>query len=274
MTTTINIWDNSKIIDSHLHFGTIANFDMPETMLINTMTNYKIKFGVVSNIELIEFESDGTKATNSLGQIEGNQKTIDLIKKYPDKLKGLFWIKPNSEGLTDNVKKFIIDNKNYFVGLKIHPFHSNLAVTDDKYKPYFDFAKERGLIVAVHTATDVYSKSDFVYEVAKIYSDVNFILVHMDMASYHEKAIQYVKEAPNLYGDTTWFTQSDILLEAIKTCGSNKILFGSDNPVSGEKNYDAYNKVLQRLYNNLSKEDYENVTYKNCNNLMKLNLNL
>ena len=68
------------------------------------------------------------------------------------------------------------------------------------------------------------------------------------------------------------------VIKAIKTFGSEKILFGSDNPIDGVDTY-HYNpkgepSLYQQYFNDLkdmiSKEDYDNIMYKNSIKLFNL----
>ena len=57
-------------------------------------------------------------------------------------------------------------------------------------------------------------------------------MVHLGLGTDHELAIKLISKLPNLYGDTTWVNAKDTL-KAIKVCGVDKIMFGSDNPIDG-----------------------------------------
>jgi len=45
------------IIDSHTHIGTITKFNMPESMLLDSMQKYGIDFALVLNIEGCEVDN-------------------------------------------------------------------------------------------------------------------------------------------------------------------------------------------------------------------------
>lgn len=255
-----NIFSKFKIIDSHLHIGTVAKFDMSEKMCLSAMNKYNICKGLVSNIEAIEYDHLGNKAPVK-SQLDANE-TVRKMGEAHDNVKGLFWIKP-SEGFTNEVREYIIENQDIFIGLKVHPYHSKLPVTDPLYKCFFDFAADIGLPVVIHTARDEYSKSDFVYEVAKQYPTINFVMVHIDLASDHKIGAGFIKELPNLYGDTTWITSGESLEMIVNLCGSDKILFGTDSPIDGVDTYKSYQELLLHMDSNMQQSDIENILYKN-----------
>ena len=259
------------IIDSHLHFGSMGDFKMPAKVLIKSMKKYKIDFGIVSNIEAISYDNQQNLIPEAYhySQLEANQKTLDLVKKYPNKLKGQFWIKPHQEGFKQEVAQFMLKNKDYFVGLKIHPFHSKLKITDKKYEKYLDFAQANNFSVAVHTAKDEVSQPYHLAEVAKKYPEIDFIMVHLGLGTNNKAAIEYVAEIDNLYGDTTWVDFTKVK-EAVRKCGSQKILFGSDNPIDGLDTYKSYTKFLQEGQRHFTQQEYTNIFSANAKKIFSL----
>ena len=93
-------------------------------------------------------------------------------------------------------------------------------------------------------------------------------MVHMGLCSDNEEAIRCVAQADNLYGDTTW-VPLDKVRKAIRVCGSEKILFGSDAPIDGAKSYAFYQDML-RIYQQTPDRDWENVFYRNAQALFGL----
>ena len=99
-------------------------------------------------------------------------------------------------------------------------------------------------------------------------------MVHMDLGSDNSQAIELLGKLPNLYGDTTW-VPVESTLKAINKWGSEKILFGSDNPIDGKDTYlnDKFgNRSLYQQYFNefktmVSKQAYDNIMYKNAERL-------
>jgi hypothetical protein len=63
---------------------------------------------------------------------------------------------------------------------------------------------------------------------------VNFIIAHLgsftDNWKAHQQVIYQLARYPNVYADTSGVRQFDYLVEAVKTAGAGKILFGSDGP--------------------------------------------
>lgn len=257
------------VIDSHVHFGKAMEWDLKGEDLIRSFKKYSIDFGVVSNLEGAEFGHDLEKIENDKDQIEVNRKTLELVKKNPEKLKGLFWIKPYTNKYSEEVKDFLIENKEFFCGLKAHPYHSKMKFTTANYKQYIDLAKELKVPFAVHTAGDENSEVKYLYETAKENPEVKFIAVHMGLGTDNSEAIEYISNTENLYGDTTWVSKENVL-EAVKKCGSNKILFGTDAIIDGTNTYEKYLDMFEFLHDKLTNEDFENIFRYNTKRIFKL----
>lgn len=265
---------SNLIIDTHMHIGEILNFDMKETIVLATLSKYKIDFGIVSNIQAAEFGHDLEEIPRKfqIGQKQANLRTLTFVKNNINKVKGAFWIKPNLEGYAPWIEDFLVENKEYFCAIKIHPFHSKISVTDEKVRPYIELAEKLELPVVIHTAGDIYADAQNVYEIALQYPKVNFVMVHLGLGTDNEKAITLLEKLPNLYGDTTW-VKVDNVLKAINKCGSEKLLFGTDSPIDGVDTYEKYEQLIETLKKKLTEEEYENVMFKNAIKLFGLNLN-
>lgn len=263
------------IIDSHVHLGKMLNFDMNLKTLIQSMDKFKIDFSLVSSIEATEFNHDMKEILkeDQISQVQANQKLIDIVKQYPDRIGALLWAKPNLESCDKDFEDLVINNRDYIYGLKFHPFHSNLPFDHEKYEPYFRLAERYDLVVVTHTASSYESSPKLVYEVAKKYPKINFVMVHMGLGTDNQEAIKLISKLPNLYGDSTWVSKESIL-EAIDICGIDKILFGSDNPIDGINTlglHESYRYFLNGMKYEIDQEDYDKFICKNAVKLFKIN---
>jgi predicted TIM-barrel fold metal-dependent hydrolase len=256
------------IIDSHAHIGTILNFDMPITMLLESMKKYHIDFSLFSNVEGSEGDHHCNKIPDQFQktQKEINEAVIRYAKQYPDKLGACLWIKALSEGCTEEFEQMVADNRSVIYGIKVHPFHGLISFYSPQVEEYVKLAEKYQLPVVTHTATDDNSNPKKVYEMALKYPKVNFVMVHLGLGSDNSLATELIKELPNLYGDTTWVLPEKTL-KFIDLCGPDKILFGTDNPIDGVDTYankDFCNWYLKEFGKVVSKEVYDKVMYKNA----------
>jgi predicted TIM-barrel fold metal-dependent hydrolase len=120
----------------------------------------------------------------------------------------------------------------------------------------------------VHTAKDNLSNPEQLLTLAKEYPTVSFIMVHMGLCSDNELAIGCLTQAENLYGDTTWVPW-DKVDKAIRICGSEKMMFGSDAPIDGNRSYAFYETLLE-AYRMKHTPAMDNLMYKNAQRIFKL----
>ena len=117
------------------------------------------------------------------------------------------------------------------------------------------------------------------YEAAKLFPEIPFVMVHMGLGSDNKEATELCRIQKNLYGDTTWVSIKSAL-DFINKCGDDRLMFGSDSPIDGKDTY-AFNfkgdrSLYQEYFNELkamvSEDAYDNVMYRNAARLFKLNI--
>ena len=262
------------IIDSHAHIGQILNFNMKEEDILYSMKKYNISFSLVSNGESVEYDHSQIllPEEQKISQIKSAKRAIEFAKAYPNKIGALIWIKPITERCNSEFISYVKENRKYIYGFKIHTYHSKISANDIRLEKYYSLAEELGLPVVIHSDINKEGNPLNIYNAAKKHTKINFVIVHMGLGTDHKDSFKYISRLDNLYGDTTWVSYTDII-EAVKVCGSEKILFGTDNPIDGKDTLQAYQPIFSNLKNILKKEDYENIMYKNAKRLFKLNLN-
>ena len=266
-------------IDMHVHIGYALGWDMTEDMVLESMERYNIDYSIVSNTESVRYDHNFKEVPKEMQhtRMESLKRSIDFARKYPDKIGVMPWIKPESERLNGEFKQYIVDNLDIIYGIKMHPYHSHLAFDSNNLYEYLDLAEELHLPVLIHTGGCDEASPERVYNMALKYPKVNFIMGHMELGTDNENAINYISKLPNLYGDTAWVSIESVI-KAIKTFGSEKILFGSDNPIDGVDTYhhnpkgepSLYQQYFNDLKDMISKEDYDNIMYKNSIKLFNL----
>ncbi len=236
------------IIDAHIHMGTFDSMngevDMSKEVILKSMEKYNVDFCLVSNINGIEAKHDGNICDEKhRNQIDVNEEAIAFAKRYPNKLAVLLWARPLLEGEDSAFEQLIKDNLDVVKGIKVHPLHSKLEIDDAKMEYYINLCDKYNLPMMIHTA-NTFSHPQKVYEVAKKYSSVNFVMGHMGLGMDHTIAAKLMAMQPNLYGDTAWVEYKK-LPELFAICGEDKILFGSDSPIDG---LDTYGKEFYVPY--------------------------
>lgn len=263
------------IIDSHTHVGDMLNFHMPEKVLLESMNKYKIAFSLCSNIKgtEVDHKQNLIDKEKQISQYDINTQMINFAKENKNRIGVMLWIKPLTECCDETFEKLVKENRDVVYGIKVHPYHSKVAFNSEKTEEYFKLASKYGLTVVTHTANDYESSPQLVYEMAKKYSDINFVMYHMGLGTDNCEAIDFISTLPNLYGDTAW-VKSEKVVYAIKKCGSHKILFGTDSPINGIDTYNSeyYNPCYHELQKLLTEEEYSNLMYKNAIDLFGLDV--
>jgi len=232
------------------------------------MRKFGISQGIVSTINANEFDYDSSIIITDKNQIKINDDMLQEIKRYEGKLKALFWIRPHSEIADRELEDYLELNRTWYVGLKVHPRCANLKFSIENYHTYLELCKNLSIPFCIHTERDGFSNIEYIYNVAKQYPDVNFVAIHMELGTNHREAIKYIKQCPNLYGDTT-MVEIDDVIEAIGFCGSNKILFGSDAVVFGEESYKRYDNFKEKLRNTFNRVEVEDLFCNNAKRIFK-----
>lgn len=267
------------IIDTHVHIGKMINFDMKEEDVLYSMERYGIDFSLVSDIRGAECDDRGHRVPRIL-RTKQNQilkDTIRFARENPQKIGAVPWIKPLTEQPDEEFIRLIQDNRDVIYGVKLHPFHSKVASDDGRLESYYKIAAEYDLPIVSHTGGREEAMSIRLYNAAKAHPELNFIMVHMDLGTDNRQAIDLLGRLPNLYGDTTWVPVKSTL-EAIGRWGSEKILFGSDNPIDGRDTYlhnrtgdrSLYQQYFNEFREMVSADDYENIMYRNAQRLFSI----
>lgn len=266
------------LIDSHTHIGNIS-FEvgknrvknLPGKDLIDSLEKYKIDFAIVSGLEGAEFDADSQLASKKMqiSQKKGLERILGFVRTNINKVRALFWIKPYTELLTKEIEKMVADNRDLICGLKAHPTLSNLKFTDKRFYPYLEMAVKFGLPVQVHTENDGRSDIKFVGKMASIFPEIKFVMVHLGMDSDNREALTLINSTSNIFGDTCVVKHENVI-KAIKECGADKILFGTDAIVNGIDTYKQYIPLIEKIKETFSEKEAEQVLGVNSMTIFNL----
>lgn len=262
------------IIDTHVHIGgDKVGFDMSEEKVLAAMEKYNIDFMLVSNGDCAEVDHEQNLIPKELqvSQEAALRRGIAFARKHLGKIGVGVWVKPLTEPVTEELEQLIAENRDVIYALKLHPYHSKISPVDKKTLPYLELANKFKLPVVSHTGTGPEDAPIHVYEAAKLFPEIPFVMVHMGLGSDNKEALELLGKADNLYGDTTWVPM-DTTIEAIRRYGSKKMLFGSDTPIDGVDTYlcnpkgerSMYQDYFHVLPEKISKEAYEDLMWRNA----------
>ena len=273
------------IIDTHVHTGLFEDIDrivdMSEEKVLEAMDLYNIDMAVVSNAA-VEFDCEWNPVPmeKQITQKDSFLSAIAFARANMDKLRIMPWVKPTNETPNEEFEALLKENLDIVCGIKVHPFHSKIAFDDERVQAFIQLAEKYQLPVCTHTADCEEAGVRKVYEMAKKYPNVDFVMVHMGLGTDNKEAVELIGKLPNLYGDTTW-VPVETTLEVIKRYGSKKLMFGSDMPIDGVHTYgknpkgepSLYQQYFHGLEEKIGKEAYEDLMYKNAMRVFKIKVN-
>lgn len=261
------------IIDTHAHIGDQFMFSMTEGMVLEAIENYNIDYVLVSNGDAIEVDCDQKliPAQKQISQEDNLKRVLVFARENEDKIGVAVWVKPLTETVTEELEKLIVENRDIIYALKLHPFHSKISPMDEKVKPFLELAKKYKLPVVSHTGGCEEASVVHLYEAAKAYPEIPFVMVHMGLGTDNKEALEILGKADNLYGDTAW-VPIETTIEAIRRYGSKKMMFGSDMPIDGADTYACNIKGERSLYQDyfhvlrekITEEEYKDLMYRNA----------
>ena len=151
--------------------------------------------------------------------------------------------------------------ENGFRGIKLHPDYQGVCFNDIRFKRIVDCATENGLIVSVHAGMDPLSPNDIhctPQMAAELIDDVaptKLVLAHLGGHRLYDDVERYLV-GKHVYFDTGVVLDTideEQFLRIVQHHGADKILFGTDAPWAGQKEYvDRMNQLpLTHLERNM-----------------------
>ncbi len=177
---------------------------------------------------------------------------------------------------TDHYKEELQEIKRLGLpGIKLHPDYQATFIDDPRMVRIIQYAAELELIVSIHAGLDI-GLPDPIHcppeRAAKMleqidHSNARIILAHMGGFGQWDAVEEY------LVGKRVWFDTSYTLgslpqeqfLRIVRDHGADRILFGTDSPWSGQKEYIRYLAEMD-----LTEEETESIFWGNAAGLLGL----
>jgi len=223
------------IIDIHTHthhyrYPDIWKIDDPDP--INVVIEFMDNAGVDKSVMVAHhFACHGYMVKNDFGK--GNDETFEAVKKYPDRFLPFVYVHPRftEESLNEIDRCMKLFDT---CGIKVHPTASYTAANSHIIDPIIEKAREYDVPVFMHTGHTPCCGPILLFDMAKRYKDVNFILGHCGMERYYPDAIVAGCYTDNIFIETS-FTTAFAIERSIKMVGADRVVWGTDNPVLDPK---------------------------------------
>lgn len=202
------------VIDAHNHIGVRHGASQTGSELVAKLDEAGVDQAVI--FPFVEGHVD-------------NRVIVEAVSEHPDRLIPFCNVNPwHQERAVEELRHCVEDLG--FKGVKLHPTLQGYRLGDHGLvDPIFAAARDLGIVVTSHGASDLYNNPAEFAEMARTFPTVPLLMVHMGMFWSTEHAIEVSAANRNLYLDTSRAPLAEIAL-AVKKVGPEKVIWGTDSP--------------------------------------------
>jgi len=248
--------DSCPIYDMHGHMGPYAAIYFPRSEpadMIRTMDE--------CGVQMLVFSHHVALASSPA---LGNAMAVEAVRRYPDRLRAYCSINPNYPEQAEVDLGTFETHRDVYVGLKFLPDYHGIALTDEAYRPAWEFADERELLVLTHTwGGSKLDGPEVLRQVAEQYTRLKLLLGHSCHGEW-DKGVALARDYPHVYLElTAVFDDRGALEKLVEGAGSDRMLFGTDLPW-----FDPHHAVGALLSAEIDDEDRHNICHRNAERLL------
>lgn len=276
-----------RAIDCHVHHmtGDRATSDNPLWQSAKKVFSMEespdpISYFKSRNMIAVIFDVD---ASTSTGEHPDNNEIADLVKRSEGTLIGFATVDPwNGKAAIDELERC---RELGFRGLKVQPVSQRFQVSDERFKPLWDYCQSIGWPVLVHTGTSGVGAGrpgggglrlrhgqpvPYLDDVAAEFPRLQIIAAHFGWPWYLEM-LAVARHKGNVYIDLSGWAPKYFPKEVLQYCNSvmpHKFLFGSDFPLLTP---DRWMEEFDRL--DIKESVRKMVLYENASQLLDIPIN-
>lgn len=241
------------IIDVHAHMHEEANIYFPAGNpedMVRTMDRCGTKLTIFCSHLALNCPEIGERAN------------IEPVRRYPNRFRAYHAIQTRNLKPDEDLRR-IEENPDVYVGIKFLCDYQNAALSDERHKPYFEYANEKKLLVLMHTwGGSPYDGVPEVRKIAEKYHDAVLICGHSFHSAWQDGLT--LAQYPNIYYELTAVLDDRGIVELIaEKAGSRRMLFGTDLPW-----FSTHHGVGALLCADLSDEDRHNILHRNAEGIL------
>lgn len=151
-----------------------------------------------------------------------NDSIADAVNKCPDRLIGFARLDPNFGKVA--VEELKRDIKIGLTGIKLHPSSQKFSLRNDHLRNIIKRASMLNIPIIFDSGKKE-SPSEHFGELAELFPEAKIIMTHM-FGDFLRVALHH----QNIYLQTTDMPRKEIIQEAVKELGAERIIMGSDSP--------------------------------------------
>ena len=196
----------------------------------------------------------------------GNRANIEAVRRHTDRLRAYCGINPNyPDAIARDIATFD-DYPDVYVGFKLLASYHQIPISDDSYRPAWEFANERGLPVLSHTwGGSAFDGPQQVRICAERYPNAKILMGHSCHDAW-DAAVDLVNSFPNVYYELCAVLDNRGMLEKfVEASGSDRILFGTDYPW-----FDFHYYIGAVLGADITDDDRRNIFYRNAERVFSI----
>ena len=153
----------------------------------------------------------------------------DAVERYPDRLIGFVRLNPNvGVQARRTLDRAIVDLG--FRGVKLHPTTTLAHPAGGPTVAVLERCAELGVPVLFHCGDDPYTTPQAIEAGAARVPECMVVLGHMGGYFHVEDALAAAVRRPNIYLETSAMPYPEMIAEAVRLLGAERVLFGSDGP--------------------------------------------
>ena len=216
------------VIDMHTHMG-LEYCLYYEGHDADSMVRYMDEAGVEMILcSPVEDLMDGSSR---------REQIRDAMRRHPERIRGYYCVNPLLGFSPEGIEREFAEHPGY-VGLKFLPDYHRTNLTDDIYRPAFEYADAHHMLVLSHTwgvsmNGESCNSADKVEGVLERYPNITFLMGHSCQGQV-DLAIDLARRYPNAYLDPCDTSRLNGVIERmVKAVGAEKVVFGTDMPMQG-----------------------------------------
>jgi uncharacterized protein len=247
--------DTCPVYDMHGHMGVLnaIYFPRPDAPdMIRTMDS--------AGVRMLVFSHHGSLMSPDFG----HQPAIDAVRRFPDRLRAYL---PVNGAYPEQIKadlRLLDQYPDVFVGIKLLCDYHLVPMTADSYRPAWEIADERRLLVLSHTWGDSrYDGPSQVRTIAERYRNLRLLMGHSCSGAWDE-AVGLANDYPNLFLELTAVLDDRGIIEKfVAGAGAHRMLFGTDLPW-----FDPHHGIGALLSAHISDDDRHLILHRNAEQLL------
>jgi uncharacterized protein len=209
----------TPIVDGHCHVGVGHEYQQSADDLLREMDRWGVDRAVICPVD----------RCIAVDNREGNDLMLTTARAHPDRFYAFATANPwYGARAVAELRRAIGDGAR---GIKLHPSLQGFLLCDDLVYPSVELAEELAVPVFFHTGTPAFAQPLQLAELALRYPRVNLIMGHMGSTDFKSDSVPAALMAPNIYLDCSWILPA-WLSRAIAEIGAERVVFGSDSPLS------------------------------------------